>query len=150
MSSLHVRQYMDDFIKNHVPWPYIAVENRNPKPPVDNVGRLLPFVSSLYIGDETAQSIGDPSKRCWRELGQVMVLFYIPSNTGVEAMLQVADDFRRMARGRVWRLQPPHIDIEIQDATPVSDYASFRWSHSIGDYFIKAVSLGYRSDTTDP
>jgi hypothetical protein len=149
MSTLIVRETLDELIKQSVPWDYIAVDNRNPKPPVDGNGRLLPFVSSLYAATESPNSLGSPDERCWRELGSCMALFFVPSNTGTKAVLPVVDAFRNSARGRMWRLPLPAVVLEVERADPMGDYASARWQHSLGDYRILSVVLGYRFDFVD-
>lgn len=138
---------MEAFLKAEAGLPFVNIENRNPKPPTDAVGNVQPFVSALYVASESAHSLGDPDKRCWRELGTVMALFFWPSNTGVGNLITTIDAFRAKARGRQWTQSNWVLDIEKAD--PAIDYASLRWAHSLGDYLIRAVVLGYRYDFSD-
>lgn len=147
MSSLIVRQTFDAFVQAQVPWEFRIIENANPKPPVDGVGRLLPFVGALYVGNEQANSIGAPEQRCFREYGSAMAVFFAPSNTGSDAVIQTIENFRKVARGQIWGTLPdPALVLEIESVNPASEFAALRWGHSLGDFFTRVAVCTYRFD----
>lgn len=146
MSSRVVREKFEELLKASIPWPFLLVENRNPTVPKDGVGRLLPFVSAMYVSSEQANSIGDPNHRCFRETGSAMALFFAPSNTGMTDLIQTVENFRFAARGREWSLPAPSLRLLIESANPATEYATLKWSHSLGDYYSIASVCTYSYD----
>jgi len=146
VSSYAVRQaFRTVLTTEYSSYTLYDLENEQFTPPVDDYGRVIPFLGLFAQGFEEQLGIGDPDERCWREIGSVNIAIYYPTGRGIAGPTEIADAIRALLRGRELPVTGAGARLLVTGVSPMGVLLP-QFDKTVGNYLVSAVTAGYIYD----
>lgn len=114
---------------------------------VGNAGVLLEWATMMPEGSaETQVSVGAPNNQRWREDGSLSFVAFVPSGTGTDRALELAEGLRDMIRGKQVSAGVGEPTIVFRDAQPPDTALPSVVDASSGNWFGYSISATYYCD----
>lgn len=114
---------------------------------VGNAGTLLEWATVVPDGSvETQVSVGAPNNQRWREDGSFSFIAFVPSGTGTDRALELAEALRDLVRGKMVSASPGEPTIVFRDAQPPNTALPSAVDASSGNWYGYSISATYYCD----